>query len=150
MDRELVQIVLCEPAVVGLVVSRVSATSLLDAPLRAILQACYNLHGEGQVPTSGEVMNRLDDAAVRTLVAGLLLPVDPAPLPEDVRPAPWQDRLKGVLATLAKRQRQARLHDLRRALAETDEAASPDAYRALQLEYRRLMNQRPDTKKDAS
>ena len=84
------------------------------------------------------------------MVAGLLLPLDPAPLPEDVRSAPWQDRLKGVLATLAKRQRQGRLHDLRRALAETDKAASPDAHRALELEFRRLMNQRPDTKKDAS
>jgi DNA primase len=150
VDRELLQIVLCEPAAVGLVISRVAAASLQDAPLRAILQACYNLHGEGQVPTSLEVMNRLDDSHVRALVAGLLLPLDPAPLPEDVRPAPWQDRLQGVLASLAKRQRQARLRDLRRALAETDEAASPDAYRALQLEYRRLMNQWPDTKKDAS
>ena len=150
VDRELLQIILCEPAAVGLVISRVAATSLQDPPLRAILQACYDLYGEGQVPTSAEVMNRLDDPQVRALAAGLLLPVDPAPLPEDVRPAPWQERLKGVLATLAKRQRQARLHDLRRALAETDEAASPEAYRALQLEYRRLMNQRPDTKKDAS
>ena len=39
---------------------------------------------------------------------------------------------------------------LRRALSETDENDNPDAYRALQLEYRRLMTQRPDTKKDAS
>jgi DNA primase len=67
-----------------------------------------------------------------------------------VRPAPWQDRLRGVLATLERRERQLRLRDLRRALAETDENDNPDAYRALQLEYRRLMTQRPDTKKDAS
>ena len=82
--------------------------------------------------------------------SGLLLPPDPDPLPEDVRRAPWQDRLKGVLATLERRERQHRLRDLRRALDETDEDDNPDAYRALQLEYRRLMTQRPDTKKDAS
>ena len=146
LDRELVQIVLNEPGVVSELVSRVTAASLRDAPLRAILQACYDLNGEGQPPRTEEVMLRLDDPQVRTLAAGLLLPMDPAPLPENVRPASWQDRLKGVLGTLAERERQNRLGDLRRALAETDEVTDPDAYRALQLEYRRLMNQRPDTK----
>jgi len=146
LDRELVQIVLNEPGVVSELVSRVTAASLRDAPLRAILQACYDLNGEGQPPRTEEVMLRLDDPQVRALAAGLLLPMDPAPLPENVRPASWQDRLKGVLGTLAERERQNRLGDLRRALAETDEVTDPDAYRALQLEYRRLMNQRPDTK----
>ena len=32
--------------------------------------------------------SRLDDPAVRALAAGLLLPIDPAPLPEEVRPGP--------------------------------------------------------------
>jgi DNA primase len=146
LDLELVQIVLNEPDLVSELVSRVTASSLRDASLRAILQACYDLHGEGQPPQTGEVMLRLDDPQVRALAAGLLLPMDPAPLPENVRPASWQDRLKGVLGTLAERERQNRLGDLRRALAETDEVTEPDAYRALQLEYRRLMNQRPDTK----
>ncbi len=146
LDRELVQIVLNEPGLVSEVVSRVTASSLRDAALRAILQACYDLHGEGLAPRTEEVMLRLDDYQVRALAAGLLLPMDPAPLPEDVHPASWQDRLKGVLGALAGRERQNRLGDLRRALAETDEVTDPDAYRALQLEYRRLMNQRPDTK----
>ncbi len=146
LDRELVQIVLNEPALVAELVSRVTVTSLRDAPLRAILQACFDLHGEGQLPRTAEVMDRLDEPQVRALAAGLLLPMDPAPLPDNVRPASWQDRLKGVLGTLAERERQNRLGDLRRALAETDEVTDPDAYRALQLEYRRLMNQRPDTK----
>ena len=150
VDRELVQVVLGEPGSVSYLVSRIASASLRDAPLRAILQACYDLHGEGQPPLAEAVMDRLDDPRVRALVAGLLLPPDPNPLPEDVRPAPWQDRLKGVLATLERRERQHRLRDLRRALDETDENDNPDAYRALQLEYRRLMTQRPDTKKDAS
>ncbi len=146
LDRELVQIVLNEPALVSELVSRVTASSLRDASLRAILQACYDLHGEGQPPRTEQIMLRLDDPQVRALAAGLLFPLDPAPLPESVRPASWQDRLKGVLGTLAERERQSRLGDLRRALAETDEVTEPDASRALQLEYRRLMNQRPDTK----
>ena len=52
VDRELLQIVLNEPGAVAYLVSRVSAASLRDAPLRAILQACYDLHGEGQRPSA--------------------------------------------------------------------------------------------------
>jgi DNA primase len=150
LDRELIEIVLNEPGAVSSLVTRVTASSLRDAPLRAILQACYDLHAEGLGASARDVMGRLDDPQVRALAAGLVLPIDPVPLPEEVRPAPWQDRLKGVLASLAERQRRNRLRDLGRALAETDETASPDAHRALQLEYLRLMTQRPDTKKDAS
>ena len=131
---------------------RVTASSLRDAPLRAILQACYDLHAEGERPSYADLMDRLDDPQARALAAGLVLPIDPVPLPRGsvIRPASWQDRLKGVLASLAERQRRNRLRDLGRALAETDETANPDAHRALQLEYLRLMTQRPDTKKDAS
>jgi DNA primase len=150
LDRELIEIVLNEPGAVPSLVTRVTASSLRDAPLRAILQACYDLHAEGQGASAPGVMDRLDDPQARALAAGLVLPIDPVPLPEEVRPAPWQDRLKGVLASLAERQRRNRLRDLGRALAETDETANPDAHRALQLEYLRLMTQRPDTKKDAS
>lgn len=150
-DRELLQIVLNEPVVTGRLISRVAVPSIRDAALRRILQACFDLHGEGQTPTFERVAMRLDDAEVRALAAGLLLPIESAPLPEDVRPAPWEDRLPGVLARLAERDRQDRLRDLKGALGETDEAANPDAYRALITEYRRLLNQRPDTKtKNAS
>jgi len=134
-----------EPSVVVRLISRVTADSLRDAPLRAILQAGYDLHGEGVPPTFERIALRLEDN-VRTLAAGLLLPLDPAPLADDVRPAPWEERLAGVLAKFAERARQSRLSDLRAALAETDEAANPEEFRALQLEYRRLYNQRPDTK----
>jgi len=145
IDRELIQVVLNEPSVVVRLISRVTADSLRDAPLRAILQAGYDLHGEGVPPTFERIALRLEDN-VRTLAAGLLLPLDPAPLADDVRPAPWEERLAGVLAKFAERARQSRLSDLRAALAETDEAANPEEFRALQLEYRRLYNQRPDTK----
>ena len=150
-DRELIQIVLNEPSVVGQLISRVAVASIRDAPLRTILQACYDLYGEGESPLFDRVAVRLDDPEVRALAAGLLLPIESAPLPESVRPAPWQDRLAGALAKLAERDRHDRLRDLKGALEETDETADPDAYRALTLEYRRLLNQRPDTKtKNAS
>ncbi len=146
-DRELIQIVLIEPSVVSRLISRVAVASLRDAPLRAILQACYDLHGEGESPQFERVTLRLETPELKALAAGLLLPIDPAPLPDSVRPAPWEDRLAGVLVKLVERERQNRLRDLKGALDETDENANPDEYRALQLEYRRLLNQRPDTKK---
>ncbi len=71
IDRELVQIVLNEPNVVGRLITRVTVASLSDAPLRAILQACYDLHGEGSLPTFDRVTSRLDDPALRALAAGL-------------------------------------------------------------------------------
>lgn len=154
IDRELIQIVLNEPSVVGRLITRVAVDALRDAPLRAILQACYDLHGEGETPAFERVSLRLD-GPVRALAAGLLLlPVDPAPLPDDpkfgpaksVRPGSWEDRFSGVLAQFAERERQARLRELRASLEETDESANPVEFRALQLEYRRLLNQRPNTK----
>jgi DNA primase len=150
IDRELVQIVLNEPEAISQLVTRIAVSSLRDAPLRAILQACYTLHGEGQPPLCEAVLLRLDDPQVRALAAALTLSMDSAPLPEDVCPAPWLDRLKGVLSTLAERERQNRLRDIRLALVETDEQTNKEAYTALRLEYLRLMFQRPDTNQDAS
>jgi DNA primase len=157
-DRELIQIVLSEPAAVGKVIARVAVTSLVDAPLRAILQACYGLHGEGQPATFERVALRIDDATVRALAASLLLPLDPVRLPEkpsggpadSVRPAAWEVLLTQILVRLAERDRLARLRELQAALHETNELDDPVAYRALQTEYRRLMFQRPDTKKTSA
>ncbi len=150
-DRELVEIVLNEPRVVGPLISRVPAVSIRDAPLRTILQACYDLYGEGQEPTFERVALRLEDAGVRALAAGLLLPIDPQPVSEGVRPAPLDERLRGVLAKIAERDWRERLRDVQDALKETDATANPDEYRALQRELYRLYSKRPDTKtKNAS
>ncbi len=96
IDRELVELVLNAPELVGTLITRVTADSLRDAPLRAILQACYDLHGEGQLPTFDRMTLRLEDPAVRSLAAGLLLPFDPLPLHDRMKlerpgaqPAPW-------------------------------------------------------------
>ena len=130
-----------------------AVASLRDAPLRAILQACYDLHGEGQTPTFELVAFRLDES-VRRLAAGFFLPMDSGPLPDDpkfgptksVRPGAWEDRFPFVLAQFAERERQTRLRELRASLDETDESANPVEFRALQLEYLRLLNQRPNNK----
>jgi DNA primase len=150
-DRELLQIVLNEPSVVGRLMSRVAVASIRDAPLRMILQACYDLYSEGQSPTFDRVALRLDDPEVRALAAGLLLPIDAQPVSEWVRPTPLDERLKGVLAYLDEREWRKRLRDVSDTLKQTNPATNPDEYRALQLELSRLSSQRPDTKtKNAS
>ena len=44
-----------------------------------------------------------------------------------------------MLIVLEERERQARLSDLKRSLDETDPHADPEAYRAIELEYQRLL-----------
>ncbi len=146
-DRELIQIVLNDPAVAARLITRVTVASLGDAPLRAILQACYDLLGEGSEPTFDRITSRLDDPELRALAAGLLLPLDLAPLAEGTRPAPAEVRLAGVLARLDARDHKNRLRDVQAALAETDAKSDPIGHKALYREYYRLLNQRPDTKK---
>jgi DNA primase len=147
LDRELVEIVLNEPSLVAELISRVTTASLRDTPLRAILQACYDVYGEGRAPSAAEVISRLENPQHRALAAELLLPVDQQPMPDYMRPAPWQERFDRALVSLTKREIQHRIGDLQRALAETDAVTEPDAYHALEVEFRRLMYQRPDTKK---
>lgn len=146
LDRELVGLVLNEPSLAGALITRVAAASLRDAPLRAILQACFDLYSEGELAAFDRVARRLEDPAIRSLAAGLILPTyDPQPMPEYVRPAPSEVRLTGLLDRWAARDRQERLRDLKAALAEVDPITSPDDYRALHTEYFRLLN-RLDTK----
>jgi DNA primase len=146
IDRELVQIVLNEPGAIAQLVSRVVVSSLRDAPLRAILQTCYDLYGEGQPPLCEDVLLRLEDPHVRALAAALTLSMESAPLPEEVHPASWEERLKGVLATLAERERQSRLRELERAKLEAGQSGDQNTHRALQLELLRLMTQKPNAK----
>ena len=143
-DREFIQVVLNEPAAVAGLAGRVPVAVLRDAPLRAILQACYDLQAQGHSPSYENLMVRLDDPAVRTLATDLvaspgLSSPEPDPLSERARPAPWQDCLERMLLMLDERQRQVRLADLKTALDQTDRQADPDAYRAIELEYRRLL-----------
>lgn len=145
-DREIVQIVLNEPKLVGHLVNRVTPSSLGDGSLRAILQACYDLHGEGISPTFDRIALRLDDPGARALAAGLLLPIDPAPAPDYLDKPPLEIRLAGALAQRAGREHRERLREVRIARQEALEAEDHSAYQALNTEYLRLMTQRPDTK----
>jgi DNA primase len=136
-----------EPAAITRLIPRIGVSTLRDAPLRAILQACYELEAEGQTAGYEKLMVRIEDPAIRHLIIDLTsetavyTPVA-APLPESIRPAPWQERLENMLAVLDKRERQARLNDLKKAKDETDPHADPDAYRAIELEYLRLLTSR--------
>lgn len=150
-ERELIQIVLNEPASVARVITRVAVAALHDAPLRTVLQTCYDLHGEGQPATFERVAIRLADPGVRALAACLLSPIDAGPRSDAMSPeGPWELRLDGVLARLAERDRMDRLRDLKSAMDETSKTDDPDSFRALQSEYLRLLNQRPDTKKKSA
>jgi DNA primase len=148
IDRQLIGIILNQPNVVGRLISRVAVASIRDAPLRAILQACYDLYAEGSPPTFERVAMRLEDPAVRALAAGLLLPIEPAPLPEKVQPAPWEELLAGMLARIAERDWQERLKDIEAALKDVDSAANSLEYQALRRELYRHHSMRPDTKRN--
>ncbi|WP_435019565.1 DNA primase [Tundrisphaera sp. TA3] len=151
-DRQLIQVLLNEPTLVGRLITRVMASSLQDAPLRALLQVCYDLHGSGVVPTFDRITARIDDPALRSLAAGLLVPIgDPNTKMLDVsRPASAEIQLSGLLARYEERDRQAKLRDLQLALAETDPAEDPEGYKALMRESLRLSYQRPVTKRNTA
>jgi DNA primase len=143
-DLELIQIVLSEPTALNVLIPRVAVSSLKDASLQTVLQACYDLQSEGQSPSYENLMVRLDDPAIRELVAGLIAPMplstpDPGRFTDRVRPAPWKDRLDNMLIVLDERERQARLRHLKRWLEENDQQTDTDAYRAIKLERERLL-----------
>ena len=147
IDVELIKILLDDPSVAARLITRVTASSLRDEPLRTILQTCYDLHAEGTTPTFERVSARLDDPAVRELASGLLRPMERAPIRSGFDEAPVAIRLSMALASLADRERQARIRDLKAALAEVDPSAFPDDYRALRVELESYYQQRPDTKR---
>ncbi len=143
-DLELVRILINEPTAAPVLLTNVTPASLVDPALRAIFQAYLDLHSEGYPPSYDNLMLRLEDPAVRALAAGLIVSTalntpSSSPLPEGVQPAPWRERLEKMLEVLARREWRGRLAVLKRAREETDQHADPDAYRAIELEYLRLL-----------
>ena len=122
-------------------ITRVTAESLLDAPLRAILEVCYDLFGEGVIPTFDRVISRLVDGELRALAAGLQQPVsDPNSVMLELGvAAPVDARLAQVLARFEERERKFRLKDIQAALAETDPRSDPVGHQALQRELYQLL-----------
>jgi DNA primase len=149
-DREFIEILLNEPDAASDLASRISVSLLRDAPLQAIFQVYQDLRDEGEVPGFERIVLRLDDPNLRALAAGLLLPIDSGRFEDGVRPAPWPERLRKLIPAIRERERMSRIRDLKKALMEADVSVDSDARLALQLEYRRLLYQRPDTKSDAS
>src|SRR5262249_18702013 len=101
-DLELIRIVLNEPASVAWLIPRVAVGTLRDAPLRAILQACYELHDAGEPPSYENLMVRLDDPVVRGLATDLITQSvlrvpEPGRFSEGVQPASWPERLQQFL-----------------------------------------------------
>ncbi len=153
VDRELLQIVLSTPEVLDQTElrSRIPAESLRSEPARILLQTCYRLHGQGIRPEFSAITSELEDARLHALTASLIVPAEtgplpPAetgPLPEQIRSAPWELRLAGVLDQMALRHWHDRLHDIDVALSEIDPVADPDSARALRTERLRILNQRP-------
>jgi DNA primase len=137
VDREVVTIALNHPELVGELARRVPVEAVGDARLRAILQACYALHGEGRVPAFEALSLRLEDPTARALAAGLLLPMDPQPVPEGVRPAAVEERLAGLLPQLDQRRWRERLREVEAALVDA-QAAGDDTVRALRIERFRV------------
>ncbi len=80
IDRELATLALNDPAVVTALRAKVPTGMLHEPSLRAILQAGYDLEAEGLEPTFDRITIRLADSALRNLAAGLVLPIEPAPL----------------------------------------------------------------------
>ncbi len=147
LGRELVEIALNEPDAVATLHRRVAADDLRDEPLRAILQACYDVLAEGTLPDFSRVAPRLNDRE-RSLAAGLLLPFDPAALNEGTStPAPWQDRLDLALLSLEFRQWDERRRDLDGALKEIDPIANRADLDALRAEYSKHLKRRPGLKR---
>ena len=149
LDLEVVRIALNEPEAVAILHRHVPSDALRDAPLRTILQALYDLLAEGEGPDFNRAAFRLSDRD-RVLAAGLLLPFDPNPLPEGLRPASWLDRLAGVLPRLELRRWQDRLRDLEGALREIDPISQTADLRALRAEYLKHLNRRPDPRTKSS
>ncbi|MDR3622996.1 MAG: DNA primase [Paludisphaera borealis] len=152
VDRELLEIVVNQPDCVSRIVSRVPLVALRDDAARAILKASYDLFSEGERPCYESLVTRLEDPRPRALAAYLdhtgSGTHEEQPLDDDTASqGDWERRLELVLGRLAERERLVRLGDLRQALDEIDQQADPDAYRALELEYRRLLTQRAGTKK---
>jgi len=145
LDREVVRIALNEPDAVAILARHIAADDLRDAPLRAILQACYDLAAEGRRPEFADLGSSLSSRE-RELAAGLLLPDDPLALNAGTAPAPWLDRLAALLPRLEQRRWQDKTRDLLGAIAEIDPIAEASDLRALRAEYLKHLSRRPVAK----
>lgn len=122
IDRELVTLALNEPGLVAELARHAPVETLVDPHLRPIAQALYELAAEGQEPSFDRAAARLE-AEARSLAAGLLLPVDPQPVADSIRPAPATERLGRLLARLEERRWRLRLRVIEASLRDPETPA---------------------------
>ncbi len=136
-------------------ITRVAPASLRDTPLRAILQACYDIYREGQTPTFNLVTARIEDPAVRDLVVELLDSMKSAPIPPGTNVLPWRKvlcdspievQLASALDGFDRRELQEHIRNLQIALRKIDSSSDPRESRALLAELEKYQ-QRLDTKR---
>ena len=136
IDRELVQIVLNEPSV----------GRPPDLPGRRRLDSGRPAAGDPSgllrparrragATLRSDVMLRLDDPRSGPWRPACSCRSTRTPCPRTCVPPPGKIACRGVLATLAERERQDRLRDLDGPWPKPTRTDNPDAYRALRLEY---------------
>jgi DNA primase len=136
LEAAAVRLILAHPETVGELATRLIPAACRDAPLRAILAACYAAHAEGRPPAFSEVGRRLGDAE-RSLAAGLLQPVDAVLAPGPEVPAARQ--LREITYRLDLRA----WEQSRRELREAREEARGEEREALSRELLRGLAARP-------
>lgn len=112
LERELLEVVLNEPACVEEVHSEVSLDCLSDGPLRVLMGKCFELHQRGEQPTYHRLTAELEDPALKSLVTEL----------DEVaqRKGNGRRRLEGVINRLRRRRADEQLRNLRAELGQVD------------------------------
>lgn len=144
IDREIVRLALDKPEVVAhIFITRIPVSSLRDQTLRDILEACYDACAAGELPSLDAIGPRLDESR-RSVAMALLMPPDPGPEFEGMSLPSVEERVDGVLARWAERDRQDRIREIRLSLAELDPDRDRDEFLQLKRELYQVSSRRPD------
>lgn len=147
LDRSLAEILLVEPEVTGDAMRAVPLSLIKEEPVRIIIELCYDTHNEGPGGDLNVAVARLGDPFLRSLAADIALGLNLAPAVQasvaHLLPSPGA-RLSELISRYAIRAWEVRLRDLRAAMEEPNCLRGSNEHDALQLEYRRLLQERPD------
>jgi DNA primase len=145
IDREIVRLTLDKPEVVAhIFITRIPVSSLRDQTLRDILEACYDAYAAEELPGLEAIGPRLDESR-RSVAMALLMPPDPGPEFEGMSLPSVEERVDGVLARWAERDRQDRVREIYLSLAELDPDRDRDEFLQLKRELYQVSSRRPDS-----
>lgn len=142
LDRDLLRLLLEEPALVARVRDAVALDELRDEPLRRILAAAYALHDAARQPAFDALAAHLDPPE-RNLAATLLAGLDAQPSSGWLPAEPPAAKLEPLLAAYVDRRWRRRLDALRAERLRLDPVADADRFAALRREELALNHQRP-------